>query len=46
MHKNIQFAAQVALLEKLYKNNMIKEKEYKLILQKIKSDYNITQITT
>lgn len=46
MHKNIQFATQVALLEKLYKNKMINEREYRLILQKIKSDYNIAQITT
>ena len=44
MHKEIKFTAQLALLEKLYKNKMIKENEYKQILRKIKSDYNIAQI--
>ena len=44
MHKDIKFTFQLALLETLYKNKMIKENEYKQILRKIKSDYNIAQI--
>ena len=44
MHKDIRFTIQLALLETLYKNQLIKENEYKQILRKIKSDYNIAQI--
>lgn len=44
MHKNIRFAAQVALLEQLYKEKLITEQEYKAILKTIKNDYNIPQI--
>ena len=44
MHKNIRFAAQIALLEQLYKNKFITETEYKIILKTIKNDYNIPQI--
>ena len=44
MDKNIKLSAQLALLETLYKNKLIKENEYKQILKKIKSDYNIAQI--
>lgn len=44
MHKTIRFAAQVALLEQLYKQQLITEQEYKAILKIIKKDYNIPQI--
>ena len=44
MHKNIRFASQIALLEQLYKNKLITEAEYKVILKSIKNDYNIPQI--
>lgn len=44
MHKNIRFAAQIALLEQLYKKKFITESEYKAILKTIKNDYNIPQI--
>ena len=44
MHKNIRFAAQIALLEQLYKNKLITEAEYNVILKTIKNDYNIPQI--
>lgn len=44
MHKNIRFAAQVALLEQLYKKKLITESEYKAILKTIKNDCNIPQI--
>lgn len=44
MDKNIKFAAQIALLEQLYKKQLITEQEYKAILKTIKRDYNIPQI--
>ena len=44
MHKEIRFAAQIALLEQIYKNKLITEQEYKAILKTIKNDYNIPQI--
>ena len=44
MHKNIRYAAQIALLEQLYKSKLITEQEYKAILKTIKNDYNIPQI--
>lgn len=44
MDKTIRFAAQVALLEQLYKQQLITEQEYKTILKIIKKDYNIPQI--
>lgn len=44
MDKNIKFAAQIALLEQLYKKQLITEQEYKVILKTIKKDYNIPQI--
>ena len=44
MHKIIRFAAQIALLEQLYKSSLITEPEYKEILKTIKNDYNIPQI--
>ena len=44
MHKNIQFATQIALLEHLYKKQLITDQEYKAILKTIKNDYNIPQI--
>ena len=44
MHKDIRFAAQIALLEQLYKQQLITESEYKAILKTIKNDYNIPQI--
>ena len=44
VHKDIRFAAQIALLEQLYKAKLITEQEYKAILKTIKSDYNIPQI--
>ena len=44
VHKDIQFATQIALLEHLYKKQLITEQEYKAILKTIKRDYNIPQI--
>ena len=44
MHKDIRFAAQIALLENLFKAELITEQEYKVILKTIKNDYNIPQI--
>lgn len=44
MDKNIEFAAQIALLEQLYKKQLITEQEYRAILKTIKKDYNIPQI--
>jgi hypothetical protein len=44
MHKEIRFAAQIALLEQIYKIKLITEQEYKAILKTIKNDYNIPQI--
>ena len=44
MHKDIRFAAQIALLIQLYKEKLITEPEYKAILKTIKNDYNIPQI--
>ena len=44
VHKNIKFAAQIALLEQLYKKQLITEQEYKAILKTVKKDYNIPQI--
>jgi hypothetical protein len=44
MHKDIQFATQIALLEQLYKKKFMTEQEYKAILKTIKNDYNIPQI--
>lgn len=44
MHKDIRFAAQIALLENLFKEKLITEQEYKAILKTIKNDYNIPQI--
>ena len=44
MHKEIKCAAQIALLENLYKERLITEQEYKAILKTIKNDYNIPQI--
>ena len=42
--KDIRFATQIALLENLYKQQLITEQEYKAILKIIKNDYNIPQI--
>lgn len=44
VNKDIRFASQIALLERLYKENLISEQEYKAILKTIKNDYNIPQI--
>jgi hypothetical protein len=44
VHKNISFAAQIALLEQLYKAKLITEIEYKAILKTIKNDYKVPQI--
>lgn len=44
VHKDIRFAAQIALLEHLYKKQLISKQEYKAILKTIKNDYNIPQI--
>ena len=44
MHKDIRFATQIALLEQLYKKQLITEQEYKAMLKTIKRDYNIPQI--
>ena len=44
VHKDIQFTFQIALLENLYKQQLITEQEYKAILKTIKNDYNIPQI--
>lgn len=44
MNQNIKFAVQIALLEQLYKKQLITEQEYKAILKTIKKDYNIPQI--
>ena len=41
MHKTIRFTAQIALLEQLYKQQLITESEYKAILKTIKNDYKI-----
>ena len=44
MNKTIKYAAQIALLEQLFKKKFITESEYKAILKTIKNDYNIPQI--
>ena len=44
MHKNIRFTMQIALLENLYKQQLITKHEYNAILKTIKNDYNIPQI--